>query len=259
MSDHSAKPTPVLKVVDLTKHFDGVTALDSFNLDVCRGEIVALIGPNGAGKTTLFNIITGFLRADSGRISLLARDISKLPPHRMVSTGVARTFQNLRFIGGITAQDNVLLSLPNQLGQGIVVGLTFKPRAVAQQEVANHITAKKILAQVSLADKASDLARNLSYGQQKLLTLACVIATGADILLLDEPVAGVAPQLIDSILETVRRLARSGKAIILIEHNIHAVKQLAHRAVFMDAGKKIAEGSPSAVLENKLVIEAYLE
>ena len=250
---------PVLNVIDLTKTFDGVIALDSFDLEVNHGEIVALIGPNGAGKTTLFNIVTGFLRADSGSIFVKGRNVTNLPPHRMDEVGVARTFQNLRLIGGISALANVQLSFPNQTGEHLLRGIVLSAMRVARQERENRAKAFEILKEFGLEEKAFDLAGNLSYGQQKLLTFACVLAMGADILLLDEPVAGVAPQLVEVILDKIRWLANSGKTIILIEHNIHAVERVADRVVFMDAGKKVVEGAPAEVLQNAQVLKAYLE
>lgn len=259
MSLEAGQRQPVMSVHGLTKSFDGVLALDGFDLDVYCGDIVALIGPNGAGKTTLFNIITGFLRADSGIVKVGTDNVTDWVPHRMIRCGVARTFQNLRLIGGISALANVQLSFPHQRGEALVKGLTFSPRATARQERSNRDEAREILAEVGLEEKSDDLAANLSYGQQKLLTMACVLATGADIYLLDEPVAGVHPKLIETILELVRKLASSGKTVVLIEHNIYAVQEVAARAVFMDAGKKIAEGTPTEVLKDERVLEAYLE
>jgi len=248
-----------LEVVKLSKTFDGIVALDSFDLEVNPGEIVALIGPNGAGKSTLFNIVTGFLRADSGSVFVRGKNVTNFPPHRMDEVGIARTFQNLRLISGISALANVQLSFPRQNGEHLIRGLTLKPRRVSLEERENREKALELLEDVGLKGKAFDLAGNLSYGQQKLLTLACVLAMGADILLLDEPVAGVAPQLIDIILGKIRALSQAGKTIVLIEHNIYAVEKVADRVVFMDAGRKVAEGTPSEVLTNPQVLEAYLE
>jgi ABC-type branched-subunit amino acid transport system ATPase component len=236
-----------------------VKAVDGLDMEVSRGEIVALIGPNGAGKTTLFNIITGFLRADSGRVEAGGKDITHWHPYRLVEVGVARTFQDLRLIGAVSALANVQLAFPRQLGESLVKGLSLSPRAVASQERGNRDAALAILQEIGLGDKASDLAAHLSYGQQKLLSLACVLATSAEILLLDEPVAGVHPDLIEVILEKIRSLSRAGKTVVLIEHNISAVEKVADRVVFMDAGSKVTEGTPDEVLSYEHVLEAYLD
>ncbi|MCH7472264.1 ABC transporter ATP-binding protein [bacterium] len=247
-----------LRTRGLTKRFGGLTALDQFNLDIRGGEIVALIGPNGAGKTTLFNVLTGFLRADSGTIEFDGKPVHKVVPHRVLGHGVARTFQGLRLIGRITALENVLLSYTRQRGEHL--GWLFAmPRTVSLQELKNRDEAFGLLERVGLAEKAGDLASQLSYGQQKLLTMACVLATAAGVLLLDEPVAGVHPRIIERILVLLRELAGAGKAILLIEHNMRAVEGVAERVVFMDEGCKLAEGTPAEVLRNERVLEAYLK
>jgi ABC-type branched-subunit amino acid transport system ATPase component len=259
MKSPAIDETEVLSADSLSKNFDGVTALRSFSLKVNQGEILAMLGPNGAGKTTFFNIVTGFLSADSGALRIKGRSYSNASPHRMVQYGIARTFQDLRLIGMLSALDNVLLSFAAQPGEHLVRGLLLRPRAASIAERGNRERAVEILAEVGLADKANDFAGHLSYGQQKLLTLACVIATGADILLLDEPVAGVSPALMDSILILIKALACKGKTVILIEHNIYAVEKVADRVVFMDAGENVAEGSPHEVLSDERVLEAYLK
>ena len=220
MSLEAGQRQPVMSVHGLTKSFDGVLALDGFDLDVYCGDIVALIGPNGAGKTTLFNIITGFLRADSGIVKVGTDNVTDWVPHRMIRCGVARTFQNLRLIGGISALANVQLSFPHQRGEALVKGLTFSPRATARQERSNRDEAREILAEVGLEEKSDDLAANLSYGQQKLLTMACVLATGADIYLLDEPEAAFSPSNQVKFLKLLRRLEAAGHAqFIMATHS----------------------------------------
>jgi ABC-type branched-subunit amino acid transport system ATPase component len=248
----------MLKVSGLTKRFGGVTALADFDLALSGGEVVALIGPNGAGKTTLFNLLTGFLDPDGGKMLVRGRGLNRIAPHRALGLGLARTFQDLRLIGGITALDNVTLAFPRQRGESLA-GLALFPRAVARQERKQRERALELLSRVDLAHKARDLARNLSYGQQKLLTLACVLATGAEMLLLDEPVAGVHPRVIARILALISELAAQGKAVLLIEHDMRAVAQIAQRIVFLDEGRKVSEGPPGDVLKDPRVLEAYLE
>ena len=255
----SASLQPVLSVRGLSKSFDGIAALSGFEMEAHSGEIVALIGPNGAGKTTLFNIITGFIAADGGQVQVNGNDVTHLRPHLMAKRGVARTFQNVRLIGGLTALDNVMLSFIGNPGEAIITGLALRPKIVRNKEASYRVKARELLAEVGLKEKATDLARELSYGQQKLLTIACALAASPSILLLDEPVAGVNPDLIVQILELVRKEAAKGRAIVLIEHNMQAVEEVAGRAIFMDAGRKVIEGTPSSVMADPRVLEAYLE
>lgn len=257
MSTAPTPHSPMLLARRLSKRFGGVTALDDFSFQVAAGEVVGLIGPNGAGKTTLFNVLTGYLRADAGELEVKGQRLPRPIPHRMLGCGVARTFQGLRLIGGITALDNVLLSFPHQRGE-YVSRLWLAPRAIARQERTNTEQAREHLKRVGLAQKETHLARELSYGQQKLLSLACALATGAQIMLLDEPVAGVHPRIIELILALIGELAAGGKAVVLIEHNVRAMERVATRAIFMDQGRKIAEGTPAEVLADERVLEAYL-
>jgi ABC-type branched-subunit amino acid transport system ATPase component len=249
--------TPSLSVEGLCKSFDGIHALDDFSCAVDEGETVGLIGPNGAGKTTLFNVLTGFLQADSGSATLDGRRLLGLAPHRMAGVGLARTFQNLRLIRRIGVLDNVLLAFQRQPGEQLS-SVFFRPRACRQQEEDNRGAALKLLAHAALADKAGDPAEALSYGQQKLLSLVCCLATGAKLLLLDEPVAGIAPEMIEKILATIRALPAQGKSVLLIDHNLDAVAEVCDRVIFMDAGRKVSEGSPEEVRNDPQVIEAYL-
>lgn len=247
----------VLVADGLSKSFGGVKALDKFSFQAHPGEVVGLMGPNGAGKTTLFNILTGFLRPDAGHAEAGGKRLDSIAPHCILARGVARTFQELRLIGGISALDNVLLGFPGQQGE-YLSRLWLVPGRIASQEKRNLVLAHGLLEQVGLAQKHSELAQQLSYGQQKLLTIACMLATGADVLLLDEPVAGVHPKIIKRILALIKGLAGEGRTVVLIEHNTRAMERVATRLIFMDQGVKVAEGTPAAVLADKRVLEAYL-
>lgn len=218
--------------------------------------ITAIIGPNGAGKTTLLNILTGFLRPNAGQCFLGEREITHAPPHRIARLGISRTFQDLRLVTQVSVLENVLTACPNQRGEQLLSAL-LRYRVVAE-ESRNRDAAFRWLRFVELEEQVNDLAGELSYGQQKLLTLAICLATDARILLLDEPVAGVAPQMVEKILGLLRRLRDQGKQIVFIEHDLESVRQVADRVVVMDDGKVIAQGPTREVLDRPEIMEAYL-
>lgn len=245
-----------LSCQSLRKSFDGVHALQDVRLDFPASGIVAIIGPNGAGKTTLINVLTGFLRPQSGRAFLGEHQLSNLPPHTIARLGIARTFQDLRLISQVSVIENVLLARPNQKGERLLPALLRN--GVAAAEARNRAEAMRWLKFVGLADQADELAGELSYGQQKLLTLACCLATDARILLLDEPVAGVHPQMIEQILGLLRQLRDMGKLVVFIEHDLASVRQVADLVIVMDDGKVIAQGKPAEILDRPEIIEAYV-
>ncbi len=249
---------PFLSIINVNKKFDGTVALDDFSLEIPRDSITGIIGPNGAGKTTLFNMITGFLPLDSGKIIYNGKNLSRMPSYKIAKTGITRTFQQLRLITRMTVLDNILLSFQNQDGEHLK-NTFFFPGQVKKQERKNREKANELLAFMGIEEKADDLVEDLSYGQQKMVSLACCLASGADLLLLDEPVAGINPEMIVKILKIIKKLQEAGKTFVLIEHNIEAVMQVCDRVIFMDEGKKVAEGDPESVRHDPAVIEAYLE
>jgi len=247
---------PTLRCEGLSKSFDGTHALQNVRLEFPSAGIVAIIGPNGAGKTTLLNVLTGFLRADGGRFFLGERELTRLPPHKISRLGIARTFQDLRLISQVPVLENVLLARPNQKGERLLPALLRY--GVAREEARNHEEAMRWLWFVGLDEKAHEAAGELSYGQQKLLALACCLAAEGRILLLDEPVAGVHPEMISQILDNLRQLREQGRLVVFIEHDIAAVRQVADTVVVMDEGRVIAQGKPNEVLEKPEIIEAYV-
>jgi ABC-type branched-subunit amino acid transport system ATPase component len=247
-----------LNISKLEKKFDGVRALANFSCVLRRGEILGLIGPNGAGKSTLFNAISGFIPPDSGNIIFKGTDITGMAPYRIANLGIGRTFQNLRLIRQLSVLDNVQLSFKLQPGENLG-NVFFKWRKSLAYESANRDETIKLLEDCGLAEKVTDPAEDLSYGQQKLLSLVCCLAARTEVLLLDEPVAGIAPQMIDRILRIISALPDKGKSVLLIEHNLDAVTQVCNRLIFMDAGANISEGTPEEVRNDPKVIKAYVE
>jgi branched-chain amino acid transport system ATP-binding protein len=249
-------PMSLLRCENLAKSFDGILALDDLTLTLPSRGIVSLIGPNGAGKTTLLNIFTGFLRPDAGRVLLEEVELTGRPPHWIVRSGVARTFQDLRLVRLISVLDNVMLARQAQKGERLWRALTRL--GVRFEEQSNRCRAMDLLEFVGLAAEAGRPAGSLSHGQQKLLTLACCLATDARILMLDEPVAGVDPNRAGGILSLLQELRDDGRLIVFIEHDIQAVREVAERVIVMDHGRIIADGSPGDVLECSEILEAYI-
>ena len=248
----------VFEVNGLDKSFEGIQALANFSCSVRQGEILGLIGPNGAGKTTFFNVVSGFLIPDSGRITFKDNDIARKPSYDITNSGISRTFQKMRLVRQISVINNVLLFFQHQSGEKLR-NVFFDWRHSQELEYENKKEAFALLKEAGLAEKADNPAEELSYGQQKLLSLVCCLASGAELLLLDEPVAGIAPEMIEKILGIIRDLPSKRKSVILIEHNLDAVMKVCDRVIFMDAGAKISEGTPEEVRNDPRVIETYIQ
>lgn len=243
----------ILKIEHLVKRFGGITAVNHCNFEIQENSITALIGPNGAGKTTMFDIITGFIAADSGEITYRGKMITNLPPHKRANIGLARTFQAIRVFPELTTLENVLLAFQNN--EDSLIRAFFYSRK-RQHELKTKALA--LLERVHLHEKAHVKARNLSYGQQKLLELIRAVATDATLFLLDEPAAGVNRTLLHEIISLIRKLHSEKKTIIIVEHNMGFVMELSERVIVMDYGKEIAEGTPGEIQKNPKVLEAYL-
>ncbi len=246
----------LLRAEHVVKKYGGVVALDDVSVTFPEVGITAIIGPNGAGKTTLVNVLSGFARPDSGRCFWGKEELTVLPPHRIAGMGIVRTFQNPRLVRLLTGLDNVILARPGQKGElffGAMAG-----DSVTAEESANQTSARVYLRTVGLKHKASELAGQLSYGEQKLLTLACCLATEARVLLLDEPVSGVHPQMATQVLGVLRELRELGRLVVFIEHDLSAVRRVADSVIVMDEGRIIAAGNPRDVLELPEIVEAYV-
>ncbi len=250
--------TKTLTLQGLNKKFDGIEALTDFSAKIEKQEILGLIGPNGAGKSTLFNVITGFIPPDSGTAEYSGDRIIGKYPHEIARLGIARTFQDMRLIRQMKVMENILLCFQTQPGEKLA-GVFFNKKHWQNLEKQNRAKAIELLEYAGIADKAGTLAGELSYGQQKLLSIICCLAADAQLLLLDEPVAGLNPAMIEKILAIIEKLPEQGKSVILIEHNMDAVLQVCHRVIFMDAGKKVSEGTPQQVRNDSRVIKAYLD
>ncbi len=234
--------TEELVIAGLTKRFGGLVALDDVSFTVNRGEIVGLIGPNGAGKTTLFNCITGFLKVDAGQIRFRGTPITNWPSHRICRIGLARTFQVVQILAGLTVVENAM------------VGAFLKnPRAADARKKA-----LQVLSQLGLGAKADSVARGLTLPEKKRLEVAMCLCTEPQLLMLDEAMAGLTPTEVHDAVGLLRELRERGITLIIVEHVMEAIMPIADRLIVLESGRTIAEGTPSEILSNERVIAAYL-
>ena len=247
----------ILELNQVSKHFGGVEAVHDVTIGFERGKITALIGPNGAGKTTAFNLIGGHLTPDAGTVTFEGRKLSGRKPWDIASLGIGRLFQDVRLFRKMTVLDNVMAAFPRQQGESVWRTLLW-PWTESNSEKKRRERATQLLEKVGLPEKVDSLAENLSYGQQKLVAIARLLAADAKLLLLDEPTAGVNPLLVRQILSTSKQLAAEGRTIIFIEHNMEIVRNLAERAIFMSTGIMMKSGSPAEVLADPHIRAAYI-
>jgi len=233
-----SKMEPILKIEEVVKKFGEVPALDHCSFDIERGSITGLIGPNGAGKTTLFNLITGVLQPDTGHVYFKGEDITGKKPHEIARKGVGRTYQIIKVFPGMTLLENLIV-----VGKG-------KESSVIER-------AMELLDLVKLGDKKEDYASELSFGQQKLLSLAQVLMLDAELILLDEPAAGINPTLQNELMTLIHQLNSQGKTFMIVEHDMNVIMSHCGHAIALNYGQKIAEGTCKEIQDNETLLEHY--
>ena len=247
----------LLKIESLNKNFGGLAALKRVTLEISQGRIHGLIGPNGSGKTTLFNVVSGIYKAEAGGIFFKEREITKLPHYKITYLGIARTFQEIQLFYDMTVLENVMVGC-QRLTKADMFGAFLRPKWVREEETFIHEKARECLAFVGLLDCESELARNISYGHQRLLEIARALASEPELLLLDEPAAGMNPSEIRDLMDHIEKIRETGITILLVEHNMRIVMNICEEIAVLNYGRLIACGKPEEVQSNEQVIEAYL-
>ena len=251
-----AKPDAILVADDVVRRFGGMTAVEVDHLEVQRGAITALIGPNGAGKTTFFNLLTGFDKPNSGTWKFEGRSLHGKSAASVAQTGVVRTFQLTKALSRLTVLQNMLLASTSNPGERL--GLSWLPFVWKKHEAESTQKAMEILTRFKLAGLADDYAGSLSGGQRKLLEMARALMTDPTMVMLDEPMAGVNPALVQSLLHHVQALRDEGMTVLFVEHDMHAVRHISDWVVVMAEGRIVAEGPPETVMHDQAVVDAYL-
>ena len=252
----SSKPDPILIADKIARQFGGLTAVNVDHVEIQRGSITALIGPNGAGKTTFFNLLTGYDSPNSGTWSFNGKALNGIPPHKVARLGMVRTFQLTKALYRLTVMENMLLGARGQKGESVL--RSAFPWIWRSQEAAIQEKATAILNNFKLIEKQDDFAAALSGGQRKLLEMARALMVEPEMVMLDEPMAGVNPALKQSLLEHIKELRNEGKTVLFVEHDMDMVHEISDWVIVMAQGQIIAEGTPATVMGNSQVIEAYL-
>src|SRR3984957_2226934 len=246
-----------LEISDLSVQFGGVQAVDDFSLTVRGGDVLGLIGPNGAGKTTLFDAISGFVRPRAGRIRVGGHSVVGEPPWRIALAGVARSFQEVRLLPQLSAIDNILLSFSDNPGEQLHNAIFRRKFTFACDERYRKL-AYQLLEKGGLSGRAERSAGELSYGQKKMLSVLCCMTPGREVILLDEPVAGLAPPLIEKVSFLIEALRTSKRTVVIVEHSFSFISAACNRVVLMDRGRKIAEGTPTTIRPDRRLIAPWL-
>ena len=248
----------VLYADHITIRFGGLVAVNDVSFAIPPKSVVSLIGPNGAGKTTFFNVLTGLYEATEGTVYLDGKDVTAIKPHKRAAMGMARTFQNIRLFGLMTAEENVMVAMTPHLKAGVFSTIIRTPAQRREEREARE-TARELLEYVGIGKSEGELARNLSYGDQRRLEIARAMALRPKVLLLDEPTAGMNPQVSANFNEFVYRVRdERGMSVLLIEHDMSVIMKISERITVLDRGTMIAEGTPDDIRNNQTVIEAYL-
>jgi branched-chain amino acid transport system permease protein len=257
LHDLGRSTSMTLSARGLSKHFGGIRALSNVDLDIMPGTVHGLIGPNGSGKSTFVNVLTGIYRPTDGSVEIAGHQITGASPHMMARIGVTRTFQSIRLFGDLTVLDNVMVGFHLGLRRGFFAHL-LQTRGAVDEEATFRAKALALLAFVGIADRANDLAQNLSYGQQRLLEIARALAARPKLLLLDEPAAGVNPTELNHLAAIIGQIKATGVTQIVIEHHMELIMGISDIISVLDFGEKIAEGTAATVRADPKVIEAYL-
>jgi branched-chain amino acid transport system ATP-binding protein len=252
----SAKPDPILIADRVSRRFGGLTAVDVDHVEIQRGSITALIGPNGAGKSTFFNLLTGFDKPDGGTWTFNGKSLAGVASHKVARRGMVRTFQLTKALSRLTVMQNMLLGATGQKGENFLRAV-FPPSWRAQER-ANTLRAEELLVRFSLDSKRDDFAGTMSGGQRKLLEMARALMVGPEMVMLDEPMAGVNPALTQSLLGHVKGLREEGLTVLFVEHDMDMVRDISDWIVVMAQGRIIAEGPPEKIMADEAVIDAYL-
>jgi ABC-type branched-subunit amino acid transport system ATPase component len=240
----------ILSLKNFHKHFNGTRAVNGVSFEIEKGKITGLIGPNGSGKSTLINLLTGVVSKDKGAVVISdSVEVEKIRPYDMKIFGITRTFQDVQVFEQMTVRDNLLLTLTKRT----VWGSLFEKHSDIYEDRADDI-----LKLIGLYEKKNELAENLSYGQRKLLEIGRAISMDVDVILFDEPYAGLFPEMVKQVSKILKDLRKQDKAILLVEHNMNLIRELCDHLVVMDSGKVLIEGKPKIVLEKRDVIDAYL-
>ncbi|MHB1455879.1 MAG: ABC transporter ATP-binding protein [Armatimonadota bacterium] len=246
-----------LEAQNVTKRFGGLTAVDNASFTIRLGTIKALIGPNGAGKSTMLNMLSGVYPPTSGRIIVDGMDVTGRQSHKLAGLGIARTFQTVQLFGNMTVVENVMMGLHTQCRTGIIQSALRLP-SVIREERSVFAGAMEHLERVGLASRASELATNLPYGQQRLLEIARAMASSPKLIMLDEPAAGLSMKETEHLAAFVQEIRDSGVGVLVVDHDMRMIMDISDEVVVLDYGKKIAEGTPREVQTNPDVIKAYL-